>query len=181
VGHAAQSRPYLTGQGWTSRAGPSLRYAKEWHVVHRDVDELQLLTTTDDGDRVWVTVRALPSAEGSPLELLEAQVQREERNKLGFRADPEPDDVLLEPSIGFVKTFPFHASYFGTLDVPPSPSVGVECLLLAATDGNASVLVEAMTDTGPQTADNGATSPFPVFVIADELLTTISWGSAAPR
>jgi hypothetical protein len=173
------AEPYMPGRRWTSRVGVTLRYdVKVWRLLHADHDELRLLTTTADEERLWVTVRAIPSAEMSPLELLQDQLAREERDKLGVEADSAPSHALLEPSIGFVKAHEVTGVYSGTLDAPAGPSIQVEFVLAATANGTATVLVEALTDSGPATPDNGASSPYPIFQRADILLTTFEWPSA---
>ena len=172
------SLPYKPGRLWKSGVGATIRYdAKIWRTLTADPDELRLLASSEEGDRLWVTVRTVPRAEMSPLELFQDQVSREERDKLGVEIDPIPEHMLLEPSIGFVAADDVNGAYSATLDPPPSPSVKVEFMLLAATDGTATVLVEALTDGEPRTPKNEAPSPYPIFQKADALLATFAWSS----
>jgi hypothetical protein len=176
---ARQAGPYLAGRRWASRVGATLRFNPAvWSVLREDPDELQLLVTNDDEEHLWVTVRAVPANEMSALELLQDQVGREERAKLGVELDSALSHELLEPSIGFVAGI--GAAYSGTLDAT-SPYSGVQFLLESATRGATTVLVEAMTDSGPQTPDNGASSPYPIFLTAATLLTTFTWPGTVAR
>ena len=112
-----------------------------------------------------------------PSELLRDQVAREAREKLGVHVDSALEHRLLEPSIGFVDAD--GAAYVGYVDAPPSPSFPVEFLLESATNGVATVLVEVVTDAIAETPEGGS-SPYPIFSLADGLLTRFEWPRASP-
>ena len=167
----ARAAAYVRGRLWRSGAGPSLRYdPDEWRVVASDSRRLSLLER--DGGHLGLFVRAVPRTELSPLELLDDQLTREASVTLGLARDHDPAHALLGPSIGFVRGI--GGAYRATVDAPPSPVARVELLLMGATDGHATVLVEALTDLDPETPRH-ATTPFPIFADADLVLTTFAW------
>ena len=81
--------------------------------------------------------------------------------------------MILSPEIGYVHGIA--ATYRATVDQPPSPSEQVELVFMAARQGAATVVVEAITNQGDQ--GGSASSPFPAFQVVDSILTSFTWGA----
>jgi len=147
-----------------------------WKVLREEDDELQVLRVTGEDEWLWLTIRAVSSGEMLPSQLLRDQLEREARDHL-ISLDSTRSHHVLGPSLGFVDAD--GGAYAGVLDLPPSPSIPVHSVLLSATNGVATVLVSVMTDSVPGTPDFGA-SPFPIFSLADGLLSRFEWPEESP-
>ncbi|MGH3115564.1 MAG: hypothetical protein ACRDQ2_00310 [Gaiellales bacterium] len=165
------SDPHEPGRAWRSGTGAVLRYDPAvWRVRRAGTRELSLIGR--DGGHIALLVRAVPSAERAPSDLLEEQVERESRDKLAMAPDLQPEHALLGPSIGSVEGA--GAVYTGVPDLYPSPWARVQMMFIAASDGRSSVLVEVSTDADPAAGD-GVTTPFPIFEQADRVLASFRW------
>ena len=87
-----------------------------------------------------------------------------------MQRDTSPANQILSPEIGFVHGI--SAVYKATVDNPPSPSGQVEIAFEAAKRGNATVVVEAITNEEPSSSDS---APFPSLQARDIVLDGFQW------
>ena len=166
---------FRTGVQWTSDLGPGLRYPKNWDVAESDKRTLVVKGENGQGLFVVLAIIVRPSSR-APLDALRDQVSSERGGSfLGVDADNSDKHVVVSPEIGYVHGV--SAVYKATVDQPPSPSEQVELAFMAARHGNATIVVEAITNQGAQSGS--ANSPFPAFEVVDSILTSFTWGSAA--
>jgi hypothetical protein len=166
------SAVFQSGVPWTSGLGPGVRYPKSWDVVTSSKRELVVKGESDSGLFVVVAVLVGPSS-STPSQALKAQVASEQGGSfLGFDADGSAKHAILSPEIGYAHGVA--AMYHATVDQPPSPSEQVEVAFMAARQGAATVVVEAITNEGAQ--GGSASSPFPAFAVVDSMLESFTWG-----
>ena len=164
---------FQTGVQWTSDLGPGLRYPKHWDVVTSGKRTLVVKGENGQGLFVVLAVNVRPSSR-TPLDALKDQVSSERGGSfLGVDADNSAKHAVVSPEIGYVHGV--SAVYKATVDQPPSPSAQVELAFMAARRGNATVVVEAITNQGAQSGS--ANSPFPAFEVVDSILTSFTWGT----
>jgi hypothetical protein len=166
------SAVFQSGVPWTSDLGPGLRYPKGWDVVSSSKRSLVVKGESSSGLFVVVGVFVVPSSK-TPAEALNAQLSSERGGSfLGIDGDNSAKHVVLAPEIGY--THGIAAMYHATVDQPPSPSEQVEIALMAARQGAATVVVEAITNQGDQ--GGSGSSPFPAFQVVDSILSSFTWG-----
>ena len=121
---------------------------------------------------VVVGVFVVPSSR-TPAQAMNAQLSSERGGLfLGIDSDNSAKHVVLAPEIGY--THGIAAMYHATVDQPPSPSEQVEIAFMAARQGAATVVVEAITNQPDQ--GGSASSPFPAFQVVDTILSSFTWG-----
>ena len=152
------------GTPWRSEAdGWLIEYWDDrWDVVDEAPDELVLERT--DGV-VLVSIASAPAGEASPQDLLDRRVDELSDDLLGFDAVTDPDDLFLgEP--GVAGRDGVGGLFVGSGDAPQGPSGAVDAAVLAATDGEISVVFSALVDRGSR--ESG-------LYWADWLLNTFRW------
>jgi hypothetical protein len=163
---------YRSGVPWTSDLGPGLRYPKSWDVVQSSKRALVVKGETSSGLFVVVAAFVGPSSR-EPAQALKAQLASEQSGSyLGVESDGSAKHVILSPEIGYARGVA--AMYRATVDQPPSPSGQVEIAFMAARQGAATVVVEAITNESEQ--GGSSSSPFPAFQIVDTILSSFTWG-----
>jgi hypothetical protein len=166
------SAAYESGAPWTSDLGPALRYPKSWDVATSGKRAFVVKGQSGSGLFVVVGVFVAPSSR-TPVQALNDQVTAERKGSfLGLDGDNSPKHVILSPELGYVRGVA--ATYHATVDQPPSPSARVEIAFLAARQGAATVVVEAITNEDEQ--GGSSSSPFPAFQIVDSILSSFTWG-----
>lgn len=165
-----QAPPLVSGIVWKSAAGVQMEYyPRLWKVVSQDERDLKLKLEipgrTDIDLFLWV--RAVPVVSKLPTALAEDRISDLREDILGMQEDTDPKHALLGPNIGYVDA-DVGAAYAGATDTPQGPGSPIAVLLMAATDGNASVVVSAAS-----TFSNRG-----IFGLADSLLNTLRWSSA---
>ena len=152
------------GTPWRSESGGWLveYWDDAWNVVDEGPDTLVL--ERSDGVAL-VRISSAPADGASPQELLDSQVDRLEDDLLGFEAVTDPDDQFLgEP--GVAGRDGVGGLYVGSADAPQGPSGAVDAAVLAATDGEVTVVFSAVVDRSSR--ESG-------MYWADWLLNTFRW------
>jgi hypothetical protein len=167
------SATFRSGVPWRSDLGPGLRYPKDWDVVSSGQRALVVKGESDSGLFVVVSVFVVPSSR-TPVQALNMQVAAERHGSfLGVDGDGSSKHVILAPEIGYAHGVA--AMYRATVDQPPSPSGQVEIAFMAARQGAATVVIEAITNESEQSGSSS--SPFPAFEVVDSILSSFAWGA----
>ena len=143
----------------------SFDYDPDWWEVQEEGNRSALLVIpTSEGDVAFL-IEGASAADESPEAMLAAMVEQLEDRVLGLEAEDDTDRQLLgEPIVGYRDGV--GGLYRGTLDTPQGPSVDVAIAVLAASDGEATIVV---TVVSPEDIREGA------FQLADSLLNTLRW------
>ena len=156
------------GETWESEdLGFSLDYDPEWWQVAGEGDRsLGLVIPAREGEVTFI-IEGASAAEQSPESMLAAQVDALEELVLGLTPEDDTDRLLLgQPIVGYRDGV--GGLYGGTLDSPQGPSMDVAVAVLAASDGEISLVV---TVVSPEEIRE------PAFLMADSLLNTLRWPS----
>ena len=163
---------FRSGTEWTSDLGVDVRFPSHWDQVESDTRHLIVQVGLDKGTDVAVGVFVQPG-KVTPQAALAGVLGDQQGNFLGVQRDTSPANQILSPEIGFVHGI--SAVYKATIDDPPSPSGQVEIALEASKRGNATVVVEAITNEEPSSSDS---APFPSLQAADIVLDGFQWTPA---
>ena len=163
---------FRSGTEWTSDLGVDVRYPSHWDQVASDTRHLIVQVSLGNGTDVAVGVFVQPG-KVTPQAALTGVLGDQQGNFLGVQRDTSPANQILSPEIGFVHGI--SAVYKATVDNPPSPSGQVEIAFEAAKRGNATVVVEAITNEEPSSSDS---APFPSLQAADIVLDGFQWTPA---
>ena len=156
------------GETWQSDdLGFSLDYDPDWWEVVGEGDRSLELVIPARAGPVTFLIEGASSAEQSPESMLAEQVDALDGLVLGLTPEDDTDQQLLgQPIVGYRDGV--GGLYGGTLDSPQGPSMDVAVAVLAASDGEISLLV---TVVSPEEIRE------PAFVMADSLLNTLRWPS----
>jgi hypothetical protein len=169
----ASSASILPGfRAWRSSMGPSLEYDTHvWSVVDTAGNAIVLQAENQSGLFVVAAIHVLPSSV-SPQQAWKSRLNADADSFVGLRADNDPAHELLGPEVAYRAGS--GATYRAVLDQPPSPSQRTELAFEAASASRVTVVVEAVTNEQPMRAEE-ASSPFPAYVIVDQLLDSFRW------
>lgn len=154
------------GTTWVSEdLGFAFDYDPEWWELEDEGDRsAALVIATTAGDVVFL-IEGASAADNAPEAMLAEQVDDLEDRILGLTAEEDADRQLLgEPIVGYRDGV--GGLYRGTLDTPQGPSTDVSVAVLAATDGEVSLVVTVVTPDEIRE---------PAFQLADSLLNTLRW------
>jgi hypothetical protein len=153
---------------WQSTTyGYSLRYgANDWRRAAQSATDLSL----QNGDGIsTISFHAAPSSQASPRQLIDQKRSTLGGQMLGLAADTSPSDRLLGTGIGS-RPGPGSA-YVATTSTPQGPNTPVAIAIMAATDGNVTILV---TVTAPANASDQKQL---VYGQADDIINSVQWRS----
>jgi hypothetical protein len=167
----ALARALVTFPGysaWKSSAlGYGLRYnSGDWQIASEDPRSVVL--QAGDGFSL-LEVGAVPTASATPRQALDAKLASLKAQLLGMVSDTDPSDELLGTNVG-LRPGP-GAVYQGTVNTPQGPQAPVAVAIMAATDGNVTVVVTAIApgnDTGQRAA---------VYSRADDVINSVEWNA----
>ncbi|MDQ3880493.1 MAG: hypothetical protein M3295_05430 [Chloroflexota bacterium] len=160
----------VTGTTWSSGdLGFAFEYDGElWTVNKEDGRSVELLVRTQSG-AVTFGIQGASAAEANPQSLLDAAIGSLDERVLGLTAEADADrQPLGNPIVGYVDGV--GGVYRGTLDSPQGPGSEVSVAVLAASDGQVSLVVTIVT---PDELRDAA------FSIGDSMMNTLRWPSEA--
>jgi hypothetical protein len=174
--------PLVLGQVWqSSELGFSVEYSPEaWQPAEQDARGIRLDLTPKAlsvigvrSGQAYVVVRAAPSSESTPDQLLAADVSRVSRTVPDLSTDPRPEAQIVGAHIGYRRGI--GQPLVGTSGGAAGRVVPVAVAALAATDGRLSaamlLVVEdpSISDAGLGHLEQAARH------LTDTLIDTFSW------
>lgn len=151
---------------WQSSAlGYGLRFdSGDWQIVSQDASNVVL--QAGDGFSL-LAFNAVPTSAGTPRQALDAKVSSLQGQLLGMVRNTDASDQLLGTNVG-LRPGP-GAVYQATVNTPQGPETPVAIAIMAATDGNVTIVATAIApgnDAGQRAA---------VYGRADDLIDSVQW------
>jgi hypothetical protein len=158
-----QAQPFPAGNLTADESlGYSLEFDANWEVSQNNPGMLLL---GGFGGAVALLVEGVPAQQMSVDQIFEARRSLLEQGLLGFAPNTDPDETLL--GVPIVGHRPGKAGLFGgALDTPQGPSVDMSIAIVAATDGQITMVVTAFVPTEILDLGMGA---------ADTIINSIVW------
>lgn len=159
----AGSGALVRGTVWSGASGVQVEYNDDlWSVATSSSTELQLRV----GDAAWLWLQV--HANSTPQEAHDLRFRDLQGLVPDLAADTADEHTILGPSVGY-RDGPGGA-YSGTVDTAQGPGGRVAVAVMAAGEGDVTVVVSVLADSGLR--DD-------VFSLADSLLNTFRWPSEA--
>jgi hypothetical protein len=125
-----------------------------------------------DGGQVLAVVRAVPSSEASPQQLVSQEVDLLRQNVPDIQVDPRPANAILGPEIGYQQGI--GDAYAGTTDGSAGGAIPVSASILAATDGRISTMF-VLVVVDPGAGSPGGTLEDAARQFGDTLVNAVTW------
>jgi hypothetical protein len=113
----------------------------------------------------------VPAGQATPKQLLERRIDDLRDDVLGLTEDTNPDAVLLGPSVGYRRGV--GGVFGGNVDTPQGPGDPLTVVVMAATDGKATVVMSLV-------ASQTAVSIPAVMSAGDTVMNTFRFPSEVP-
>ncbi|MFN2483674.1 MAG: hypothetical protein ABR509_01885 [Candidatus Limnocylindria bacterium] len=137
-----------------------------WEIAAEDTRSVELVIPTRSGD-VTFALDGASAADAAPDALMNDRVDALSERILGLTPETDAElQPLGEPIVGYIDGV--GGVYRGTLDTPQGPGADLAVAVLAASDGEISIVVTVIT---PEDLRDAA------FSIGDSILNTLRWPS----
>jgi hypothetical protein len=125
--------------------GYNLEFDANWEINRQ---EPGLLLLSGFGGAVALLVEGVPASQMNPEQIFEARRGLLSQALLGFTPNTDPDDQLIGvPIIGHRPGIDVPDLFGGALDTPQGPTVDMAIAVVAATDGQITMVVTAFVPT----------------------------------
>jgi hypothetical protein len=129
-----------------------------WKIEKQDSDSVVLSL---NGGAALLSIDGLKASAATPQQALDQAINKANDRIPDLAADTDPKTEILAPSVGFRRGV--GELFGGTFQTPQGAGVPVIAVILAATDGKATVAVTALTPEGNRAL---------VFDLVDSLMNT---------
>lgn len=136
-----------------------------WQVTANDGRNVEMQIPNPDF-RVFVSIEGVPAGEAEPQALVDAKVDELSEDVLGLAAVSDAAQVILTPAVGYRSGV--GGVFGGTTDTPQGPGSPVSVVVMAASDGQTSVVMTVITDDAVR---------LEVFGLVDEMMNSFRFAS----
>jgi hypothetical protein len=135
----------------------------QWKIEDQDARDV---TLSVGGGAAILSIRGVPAGEASRDALLDQQVDRLKARIPDLQVDDNPDDAILAPSVGFRRGV--GDLFGGTFQTPQGAGIPLDVVIMAASDGQATVAMTVLTPKDNRDA---------VFSLVDAVMNTFRFPS----